>query len=301
MRFVSCTIFAILLLAQPVAAQSVTSGNLTPRPQTATQSESSTNRETVSIGGGLKMDIYRPVAEQKKGLFAQAFASARRAPVILFVHGGGWVKGSREKVYNLPKYAAQRGYLLASTDYRPYPATSIDGQVRDIVRAIRWIRANILRFGGDPTKIVIMGHSAGSHLVSMVAAKKLGGRLRGVVANDVQAYDLLAYYTLRDNSMAPIYQKVFGSDPKNWVRYSPITYVRKGRGYPPFLILYSRSDYERRKKLAVSFASELRRRGTRVSLFDGQAYTHGTIASKIGPSKSVTGAVDRLLQAAFTI
>jgi acetyl esterase/lipase len=123
----------------------------------------------------------------------------------------------------------------------------------------------------------------------------LAGPVRGVIANDVQAYDLPEYYRLRNNSMDRVYVKAFGNNPADWERYSPITYVAKGSGYPPFLILYSRSDYERRKALATGFAGELKKRGTRVTLFDGRNYTHGTIARDIGRSLAVTGQIERFL------
>ena len=107
-----------------------------------------------------------------------------------------------------------------------------------MVRGINWVRKNIKRHGGDPKKIVIMGHSAGSHLVAMVGVKKLGGKLRGVIPNDVQAYDMIAYGGMR-GSLPRVYAAAFGSNPANWIKWSPITYVKKSKGYPPFLIMYS--------------------------------------------------------------
>jgi acetyl esterase/lipase len=252
--------------------------------------------KTVSVGGPLKVDIYSPEPDRPKSLFALAAAApARKAPVLVYVHGGGWIKGERSKVYNLPAWSRSRGYMLVSVDYRPVPSTNVDGQIADVVKGIRWVKANIANYGGDPSRIVIMGHSAGSHLVSMIGVRKLAGPVRGVIANDVQAYDLPEYYRLRNNSMDRVYVKAFGKNPADWVRYSPITYVSKGSGYPPFLILYSRSNYERRKVLATGFAGELKKRGTRVTLFDGRGYTHGTIARDIGRSPAVTGQIERFL------
>lgn len=253
--------------------------------------------ETVSIAPAQKIDIYRP-DKPAGGLFALASVKPEK-PVVLYVHGGGWIKGERDRVYNLPAWAKKRGYVLVSIDYRPVPKTNIDGQVDEVVRAINWTRNHISSYGGDPSKIVIMGHSAGSHLVSMVAAKKLGGNLRGVVANDVQAYDLAEYYRLRNNSFAKVYRQAFGSNRANWERWSPMTWVKRNSGFPPFLILHSRSDGERRKKLANDFAAALRAKGTRVTVFDGKNYTHGSIASRIGTSAEVTRAVDRFMAAAF--
>lgn len=296
-------------LAGLTSCQSTSGGGLAfSNPQysaVARNSQSSAKQtgskpKTVTVSGTLKADIHSPHPDRPKGLFALVSAKpTNQVPVIVYVHGGGWIKGERTKVYNLPSYAKSRGYMLVSVDYRPVPKTSIDGQISDIVKSIRWVRNNIGKYGGDPSKIVIMGHSAGSHLVSMIGVRKLAGPIRGVVANDVQAYNLPEYYRLRNNSMAKVYRQAFGTRRSDWVKYSPITYVDKNSGYPPFLILYSRSDYERRKALANGFAKELRGRGTRVTLFDGRNYTHGSIARDVGKSSAVTKAVDRFLAAAF--
>ena len=250
----------------------------------------------VPIGGGLKVDIHAPQSTKKRGLFQ----IRKKAPILLYVHGGGWIRGTRAKSYQLGSFTNQRNWMLVSTDYRPVPSTTIDGQVNDVVRAIRWVRKNIGRYGGDAKRIVIMGHSAGSHLVAMVAAKKVGGKLRGVISNDVQAYDMVAYGGMR-GSLPHVYAKAFGSNPANWVKWSPVTYVRKGPkgGYPPYLIMYSGSNYARRKVLAHGFARELKNKGAKVSLFDGKRYTHGSIASRIGSSPEVTRVVERFLRRAF--
>lgn len=293
---------AAALLAVGLAACSQTMGSstaaLTVKPDDVAEAGRNAPK-TVPIGSGLAVDIHAPDDAKTSGLTAFASAPTRLAPVLLYVHGGGWVKGDRGKVYNLPAYAKSRGYVLVSVDYRPLPRNTIDGQVSDVVKGIKWTRENIADHGGDPNRIVIMGHSSGSHLVSMVAAKKLGGSLRGVVANDVQAYDLPAYYQMRDQSMDPVYVRAFGHDRNNWVRNSPVTYVRRGSGYPPFLIMHSGSNGERRKALSRAFADELRAKGTRVSLFDGGSYSHGTIASTIGKSAAVTRALDEFLQSVY--
>ena len=267
------------------------------RPQNPASSETadSNPKQTFNIGSGLAVDVYA-----LPGAIVQfASAPARRAPVLIYVHGGGWAKGSREKIYALPAYAKSRDYVFVLLDYRPVPRTNADGQAADVARGINWVRANIASHGGDPARIVIMGHSAGSHLVALVAARKLGGSLRGVIANDEQAYDLAEYHRLRNNSMDPIYERAFGYDRANWARWSPVTHVKSGAGFPPFLILYSKSDYERRKALANSFARVLRAKGTRVVLYDGRAYTHGSIGASIGKSAGVTSAVDQFLQSVF--
>ena len=283
--FVACLLLILAMPATETAAQ--LAGGLQAQPIVS---------KAVSVGRGLKVDIHAPHTVKSRGLFRPG----RKAPVVIYVHGGGWIKGTREKIYNLDSFATQRGWMLVSVDYRPVPRTNIDGQVRDVVTAINWVRRNISRYGGDKKKIVIMGHSAGSHLVSLIAAKRLGGALRGVVANDVQAYDMVAYGAMR-GSLPRVYAAAFGSNPVNWVRWSPVTYVRRGPrgGLPPFMILYSGSNYDRRKVLANGFAGDLRAKGARVTLFDGRRYSHGSIARGIGPSQQVTAAVERFLRSAF--
>ena len=250
----------------------------------------------VPIGGGLKVDIHAPITVKNQGFFKPG----KKAPVLLYVHGGGWIKGSREKSYKLDRFTTSRGWMLVSIDYRPVPKTNIDGQVKDVVHSINWVRRNISRYGGDAKRIVIMGHSAGSHLVSMVAAKRLGGKLRGVIANDVQAYDMIAYGGMR-GSLPRVYAAAFGNNLDNWIRWSPVTYIRRASagGFPPFMIMYSGSNYERRKTLANGFAADLKAKGTRVTLFNGRRYSHGSIASTIGTSAEVTRAVERFLIRAF--
>lgn len=250
----------------------------------------------VSVGGGLKIDIHAPISVKSRGFFKPG----KKAPILLYVHGGGWIKGSREKIYNLDTFATSRGYMLVSVQYTPVPRTNIDGQVRDIVRSINWVRNNISRYGGDKRKIVIMGHSAGSHLVALIAAKRLGGKLAGVISNDVQAYDMVAYGGMR-GSLPYVYAAAFGSNPNDWIKWSPVTYIRKGPsgGLPPHMIMYSGSNYERRKVLANGFGADLRAKGAKVTLFDGRRYTHGSIARGIGVSAEVTRAVERFLRQAY--
>ena len=213
--------------------------------------------EGVSVGRGLKVDIYAPETVSKRRF-------GRKAPVVMYVHGGGWIKGSRKKVYSQHKWLTQKGYVFVAIDYRPVPKTTIDGQVQDVATSINWVRRNIRRYGGDGSRIVIMGHSAGAHLVAMIAAKNAAGPLRGVIPNDVQAYDMVAYGVVRGGIGHP-YDKAFGSKIEDWVRWSPTTYARRNRNMPPHLIMHSGSQKARRKQLATGYANLLRSRGTQGS------------------------------------
>ncbi|MBN7763436.1 alpha/beta hydrolase [Nitratireductor aquimarinus] len=242
--------------------------------------------EGITYRSGLKLDIHAPdtpgrtsqAGVVRMNLFS--FGSPK-VPVVIYAHGGGWVKGSRKKVYSLPEWLTQRGYMLVAIDYRKVPQTTIDGQVNDLSAAISWVRSNISRYGGDPSRIVLMGHSAGAHLVAMAAARNVAGDVRGVIPNDVQAYDMVAYAGMRGSLGYP-YINAFGSDPNDWVRWSPVTYARRGSGFPPHLFLHSGSNGERRRALTNGYANLLKARGARAAVFDGGRYTHGSIARKLG-------------------
>ena len=249
--------------------------------------------EGVTYYRGLKLDIHAPENAGKRFLFVR---TGKLAPVVVYVHGGGWVKGSRKKVYRLPEWLTSRGYLLVAIDYRKVPRTTIDGQVSDVARAVAWTKRNIKRYGGDPDRVVIMGHSAGAHLVAMAAAQGKVGNIRGVIPNDVQAYDLVAYATKR-GSIGTMFGRAFSDNPKNWVRWSPITYARRAAGLPPHLVMYSRSQGERRRAISIGYANVLKSRGARVSVFHGTRYSHGAIAARLGRSgDAATAAVEKFLR-----
>ncbi len=281
-------LFAGLFFTHAAHAQA-TLGN----PQ-AGQSSGVTITRGVPVGGGTKIDIFAPPQTRSQGFFKPG----KKVPILFYVHGGGWIKGTREKIYSLDKFATQRGWMLVSTDYRPVPRTNIDGQVSDIVRSLNWIQKNIAKYGGDPKRVVIMGHSAGSHLVALIGAKKVGGPIRCVIANDVQAYDMVAYATIR-GGIDGVYLAAFGQNPANWVKWSPVTYVRQTSGLPPYMVMYSNSHRPRRAQVSIAFGKELKRRGTRVTMFNGRNYTHGSIMRTIGSSSQVTNAVAGFLKGCF--
>ncbi len=244
-------------------------------------------KDGITYASGLKLDVYKP--ERSGGLFG------RKRPVVLYIHGGGWVVGDRKRVYNMPQWLTSKGYVFVAMDYRKIPNTTIDGQVRDVTAAISWTRRNIRRHGGDPNRIVLMGHSAGAHLSALVAAQGKATGLRGIIPNDVQAYDLLAYATKR-GSIGAMFGTAFTNEPKNWIKWSPATYARKTRKMPPHLILYSRSQGERRRSISVGYANLIKGLGTRTEIFHGTAYSHGAIAARLGRSgDAATKAIERFL------
>lgn len=105
----------------------------------------------------LKMDVYRP----KDG--------GDSLPACVLVHGGGWVKGDKEKFRPLAIALAEKGYVVANVEYRLGPVAKYPASVQDCSLAVRFLRAHAARFGLDPQRIGAWGGSAGGHLVGMLA------------------------------------------------------------------------------------------------------------------------------------
>ncbi|RWN23009.1 MAG: alpha/beta hydrolase [Mesorhizobium sp.] len=213
--------------------------------------------------GPAKLDIYAP-------------DGAIGLPVVFFVHGGTWQFGKRSQVNAKPAFLLANGFCFVSIDYRMLPQADVATQAGDVEKAYAYIRANIARHGGDPSRIVGMGHSAGCHLVALTGMR---GGLPGIAAlilDDTRAYDLAAL--ARKGGMVRAYARVF-SDPAQWAALSPASHV-DGRRHPPTFIAYSRAPG--RGEDSKAFAERLRATGTQVTLFDGSAYTHMSINRDFG-------------------
>jgi acetyl esterase/lipase len=111
----------------------------------------------------LKLDLYLP---SPRDLTTEAGEAATTHPLIMWVHGGAWRSGSKADVPILP--LVQRGFAIASVDYRLSPVAKFPAQALDLHAAIRFLRANADAYGVDPKRVAIAGSSAGGHLAALV-------------------------------------------------------------------------------------------------------------------------------------
>jgi acetyl esterase/lipase len=130
----------------------------------------------------LKLDLYLPTAVAPVGL-------------IVWVHGGGWRAGSRSSVEVLG--LVERGWAIASVDYRLSPVAKFPAQVHDIKAAIRFLRAHAAQYGYPASRVVIAGSSAGAHLAALVGVSNRERELEGRVGADTaQPSDVQAIVSL---------------------------------------------------------------------------------------------------------
>ena len=119
---------------------------------------------------------YGPDPLQKLDVFSPQAKSAKPRPVLLFVHGGGFVRGDKKTTDNMLVWGAWNGMVGVDIDYRLAPKDPWPAGAQDLKAAIAWTRANIAKYGGDPDRIIIWGHSAGAnHVADYVGHSELQG------------------------------------------------------------------------------------------------------------------------------
>lgn len=244
------------------------------------------------------MDLWMPKA--RKG----------QVPLVLYVHGGGWKRGSKDSATGRAKpvhYPAQ-GYAFASINYRLVPEATVEQQAADVADALAALLARADALGIDRTKVVLMGHSAGAHLVALVGTDEryLRGAglsftdVDGVIPNDGAAYDVPAQMQDSGRFMQDTYKQAFGTDPARQRALSP-SWQAAAPNAPRFLLLHvQRADGV---KQAEGLAAALRKAGTGVEIasFPGDGLKgHAEINRKLGEQDyPATGVVDRWMKAVF--
>jgi acetyl esterase/lipase len=161
------------------------------------------------------------------------------APVIIFFYGGAWRSGNKELYRYVAKALARRGYVAVVPDYRIFPEVCYPDFLDDGALVVRWVKDNIARFGGDPEKIFLKGHSAGAHIAAMLSIDgrwldKVGLRPGRDIAGLIGIAGPYDYMPLRDETL----KVIFGG--ANRPETQPIFHV--SRGAPPTLLITGGRD-----------------------------------------------------------
>ncbi|OJU22051.1 MAG: esterase [Sphingomonas sp. 66-10] len=261
------------------------------------------------VSGG-KTLAYGKDAMQTLSYWGAATKSAKPTPLIVFVHGGGWKRGTKENGTGKAKLAhfTGEGYAFASIDYRLVPEATVEQQAADVASALAHLIAHAGDLGFDPRRIILMGHSAGAHLVALVGTdpaylKAVGlteTSIAGVVPIDGAAYDVARQMASGNRFMPDTHEDAFGTDPARQRAISP-TLQAAAPNAPAFLILHvQRKDGIEQ---ANALADALRKAGTPVQIndFPGTGLQgHMEINRKLGlEDYPATAVVDAWLKGRF--
>ncbi len=175
-------------------------------------------------------------------------------PVLFFVHGGAWRMGSKNLYAPLGRTFAKNGIGMVVINYRLSPKVKHPAHVEDVARAFAWTHGNIGKYGGRADQIFACGHSAGGHLVALLATDESHLKAHKLSLKDIKGVlPLSGVYTILPLS---IFEPAFGKDAKVCKDASPSNHVN-GRT-PPALIIYAEKDYFMLDSMAEQFCKKLK-------------------------------------------
>jgi acetyl esterase/lipase len=260
----------------------------------------------------VKRDIpYAEPALERQVLDIYAPKDAKNLPVVFWIHGGGWQTGDKSQVQEKPKAFVERGFVFVSTNYRLLPKVEMQTIFRDVAKSLGWVHKHIAEHGGDPTRIIVGGHSAGAQLAALMCIddrylKSEGvpfSALKGCVPVDGDTYDVPAMIEtaetrLRVHGEPPPkngHRQKFGNDPEKHKDYSCVTHVAKDKGIPPFLLL-SDVDHPDVSAQARRLAAVLKAADVKAAAFGAKETNHNKLNNNLGtPDDPATKALDEFL------
>lgn len=282
-------------------ASSATAGPLMDRIQThrAARTGEAAPAATVSHGPQkvLRNVSYGPDANQRMDVYLPPVGQAVQG-VIFMVHGGGWKHGDKRHDNVVDQKVARwvpKGLALVSINYRMLPEAPVQTQADDVRLALAQAQRLAPQWQAPPDRFVLMGHSAGAHLVSLVSANP-GLALAqgaqpwlGVVSLDSAAMDVPRVMKQRHMKL---YDEAFGTDPAYWQAVSP--WHQLTASVPPSLLVCSSERPDHPCQQARDFAAKVRSLGGRSEVHP-EALSHGEINARLGLPGPYTEAVERFM------
>jgi acetyl esterase/lipase len=227
-----------------------------------------------------RLDVYSP-------------PDAASLPVVVFFYGGGWRSGDKRLFEHLGRAFAVRGIVAVVVNYRLTPEVRSPAHAEDCAAAVAWTAANIAARGGDPHRIVLMGHSAGAHLAALIGVDSRylehhrfdPAAIRGVVPIS-GVYELPSHLETTVFTSAAQVREAFGDTDEQLAAASPQRHVRSG--LPPFLVIVAEGDPPGLRQQGRSFADSLRDAGVDVYYISVKERDHFSIVRRFGPSSDTT-------------
>jgi pectinesterase len=232
-----------------------------------------------NVGANRFNICYGEAGGEKLLLDAHVPAGDGKFPVVLIVHGGGWMSGDRETDIVPVFAAAATNFTWFTISYRLAPTNRWPACYEDVETAIRWVKAHATEYKGDPNRIALLGYSAGGHLVTLAGTRGHNSnpllRRLHLVGPDTTVQAAVAFAPPTDlvsdnerrGGLSISMRNLFNCDSTNITdsvravlkRNSPLTYVRPG--LPPFLIVQGSADKTVPAPQSLAFQSKMKSAG----------------------------------------
>jgi acetyl esterase/lipase len=240
---------------------------------------------------------YGPSPEQTLDVYCPP--NAHDAPIIVMVHGGAWAigdKNSKSVVINKLRHWLPKGFILVSIDYRLLPEAMPDVQANDVAVALAYVERSAPAWGGDFSRLILMGHSAGAHLVALLSAYPAlvtaagGWPWSGTVVLDSAALDV---NDVMSHPHPRLYDDAFGRDPSYWASVSPTASLSPEA--VPMLLVCSLLRPDHPCVAARAFAAAVGKATGKAPPVLPEPLTHGGIDNDLGLPGLYTLAVDHFI------
>ena len=210
--------------------------------------------KNIAYGDGplRRLDIYAPPDVREEG--------AAPAPVLVFFHGGRWEEGNKSQYAFAALPFVREGYVVVVPDYRKYPAVKFPAFVQDAAAATAWVHDHIARYGGDPERLYLAGHSSGAHMAALVAADPRYLEALGKERDIVAAFAGLAgpYDFVPEE---PDLKDMFGP-PERYPQMQVPTFIDGAQ--PPMLLLHGGADETVVRRNLTRLRDKIAEKGGRV-------------------------------------
>jgi arylformamidase len=214
-----------------------------------------------------KLDVYRPSGQKD-------------APVLFYIHGGGWRAGSKKGTQRLGEMFARNGVVFVTTNYRLSPGVKHPVHVQDVARAFAWTQKNIAKYGGRPGAIFVSGHSAGGHLAALLATDETYAKAEGLSLRNIRgAIPISGVYRIPAGKSGGPLSQAFGDDDEARKQASPLEHIDGSK--PPFLILYASKDIANCAKQSAELAEALKKNKVEASSLEIKDRDHGSLVGKM--------------------
>jgi acetyl esterase/lipase len=232
-----------------------------------------------AVGNHNKLDLYLP-------------EGVKDFPVVLIVHGGAWMVGDKnwDSIPAIARTFVKQGICAVGINYRLSPTVQHPTHIKDLADAFKWVHDHIGEYGGRNDKFTLMGHSAGGHLVALLAMDDSYLKAVGLSRDNVRGViGVSGVYQISEVGLNMVgrrragstpgsdtpFERIFGKDPGAAKSASPLAHLQSG--LPPFLLVYAETDLPTLGLQAMMLDAALRANKCESKLMKIDGRNHATV------------------------